>query len=210
MFIALKTNIGINIEKTSASLLVKNTNKGEKQRNHIPTLPLFNFSLRLSYSMRKIAIIIGSLFATVAAMYFAARMIAPGSYPFAEVYELDYKEERVIKAIEGFKRTHPEYSVPNVTIDGKDAGTLSDERSEDPGLWYHFYFYFPDENKIIHTWTRSNFDGGTDFAFVGVNYGLELGNWKRINDEFCLSENRRYEKKFEAYILEPIKNELKH
>lgn len=76
---------------------------------------------------------------------------------------------------------------------------LADERK---GHWYSFYFYYPDKNVIIHTWTRSTFEGTSQFAFVGVNEGLTLGNWLEPNSERT--------KEFEKRILTKIKVKLEN
>ena len=134
--------------------------------------------------------------------------IAPGSYPYAETYELNSSEEQVKTAINKFKQEHPEYVVPKVTIDGKAAWDLIDEQSKDPNHWYIVYFYFPEENKIILTWTRPTEKGKTTFAFVSINEGLTLGNWKMINKDFTRSGNKEEKKKFEERILNKILENL--
>lgn len=133
---------------------------------------------------------------------------APGSYPYAETYELNYSEEEVKTAINKFKQEHSEYIVPKVTIDGKATWDLIDEQSKDPNHWYIVYFYYPEEKQIILTWTRPSEKGKTAFAFVSINEGLTLGNWKEINKDFSRSENKEEKKKFEERILNKIKEKL--
>jgi hypothetical protein len=139
---------------------------------------------------------------------FTSCNFAPGSYPYAETYELNYSEEEVKTAINKFKQEHSEYIVPKVTVDGVASWDLIDEQSKEPNHWYGVYFYYKNENKIIYTWTRSAEKGKTTFAFVSINNGLILGNWKRINKDFSRSENEKEKKKFEERILNKIKARL--
>lgn len=134
--------------------------------------------------------------------------LASGSYPYAETYELNYSEEEVKTAINKFKHENSEYMVPKVTVDGKATWDLIDEQSKEPDHWYIVYFYYPKENKIILTWTRPAEKGKTTFAFVSINEGLILGNWKEINKDFSRSENKEEMKKFEERILNKIKEQL--
>jgi hypothetical protein len=122
----------------------------------------------------------------------------PGSNPYAEEYELNFSETELHTAIDKFKQEYPEYIVPGVTINHQDAGNLVDEPNSH---WYNFYFYYKDENKILHTWTRPIGKNKTTFSLIGINDGLELGNWKEINKE----EKRKFEKR----ILNKIKANLK-
>ncbi|MBK8712291.1 MAG: hypothetical protein IPL97_10535 [Niastella sp.] len=128
---------------------------------------------------------------------------APGSYPYAEEYEINVNESDLIEAIQNFKKDNPQYIVPEQT-------QLNDGRNNEAGqnYWYHIYFYNQDENKIIKCWTRPIDKGKTTFAFIGINQGLELGNWKMINKDFSRSENKEVKKKFEERILNKIKEKL--
>lgn len=128
---------------------------------------------------------------------------APGSYPYREEYELNVPEATLIEAIQEFKKENPQYVVPGQT-------QLTDGRNNEAGqaYWYHIYFYYKDENRIVKCWTRPSGKGKTTFAFIGINQGLELGNWKDINKDFNLSENKEEKNKFEELILNKIKEKL--
>lgn len=126
---------------------------------------------------------------------------APGSYPYAETYEIKVDEITLIEAIQNFKRDNPQYIVPL-------QAQLKDEYGGDRKLWYFVYFYYPQENKILCTWVRSANKGNTTFAFVGINQGLVLGNWKIINKDLSRSENKKVKKEFEERILNKIKDKL--
>ena len=157
---------------------------------------------------KKIIILFLSLSFFVGLVVWFGYNFAPGSYPYAETYELDSSEEEVKSAINKFKQEHPEYIVPKVTISNQDSCDLSDGQSKEPGYWYFVYFYYPQENQIICTWTRPNGKNKTTFAFVSINDGLNLGNWKDINKDFSYSENKIEKKKFEERILNKIKERL--
>ena len=139
-------------------------------------------------------------------LYQFARMIAPGSYPFAEVYTIDAPEEKVLNAIKEFKTTHPEFIVPNVTINKGGSFNLSEsEGRKENSFWNFNYFYYKKDNQIVFTWTRRSLENNkTEFAFVGLNDGLDLGNWQNVNDDFGYLENRNVKAKFERLILVPV------
>jgi len=151
----------------------------------------------------------GLILVAIFGIYKLARMFASGSYPFAEIYELNYSEDKVIKAVEQFKIQHSDMIAPKVTIENKGSYDLKDsEGRTGNSYWYKIYFYYPKENQIIFTWTRPNGNGKTSFAFVSVNNGLDIGHWKEINDDFGFVENRRIKKDFEEGILKPIEKIL--
>jgi hypothetical protein len=128
---------------------------------------------------------------------------APGSYPYAEVYNINVDESDLIAAIDDFKRDNPQHILPNEVqlVDGRN-----NEQGQD--YWYHIYFYDKHENQIIKCWTRPNGQGNSNFAFVGINQGLKIGNWKMINKDFSHSENKEEKRKFEENFLNKIKAKL--
>jgi hypothetical protein len=126
---------------------------------------------------------------------------APGSYPYAEEYEINVPESTLIKAINDFKENNPQYIVPNRML-------LIDGRTDEKDHWYHIYFYYPEENQIVYGWTRPSGKNITTFAFVSINNSLTLGNWKDINKDFSDSENKVQKNKFEERILNKIKGNL--
>lgn len=140
--------------------------------------------------------------------YKLAGSFAPGSYPYAEHYELDYPEEKVIAAINRLKMTDQSLIVPKVTIQGNGQWDLNDGKEKETEHWYSFYFYNREKNQIWFTWTRSSGRNKTTFAFVAVNDGLDLGNWKDINKDFGFFENRKIKKSFEEIILKRVKANL--
>ncbi|MBG6063163.1 hypothetical protein IWX83_002973 [Flavobacterium sp. CG_9.1] len=121
---------------------------------------------------------------------------APGSYPYAEVYEFDVSEKVLIKAVEDFKSNNPKYVLSN-------QERFIDGRRNKNDHWYHIWFYYPDENKIVKSWIRDN-----KIAFVGIGDGMDLSNYKEINKDFSWSENKEEKEKFEKEILNMIKKKL--
>jgi hypothetical protein len=160
-------------------------------------------------SIKVLLIVLVSIGAGLGGLYWLATLFSPGSYANAEQYKINFSEKRVKEAIVIFKTENPAYNVPAVTIQKQPALDLVDHQSANPGYWFSVYFYDKNENKIFHCWTRKghNFDE-TTFAFDAVNDGLDLGNWKDINDDPGYSENKRLKRKFEKEILEPIQNIL--
>lgn len=158
--------------------------------------------------MKIFMVFIKSVLVVILLSKITACNFAPGSYPYAEEYELNYSEEQVKTAINKFKQEHSEYLVPKVTINNQGSWDLIDEPTEDPAHWYKFYFYYKSENRIIFTWTRPAGKNKTTFAFVSINDGLNLGSWKDINKDFSRSENKEEKKKFEERILNKVKEKL--
>ncbi|WP_264536245.1 hypothetical protein [Flavobacterium sp. N1736] len=128
---------------------------------------------------------------------FASCNFASGSYPYAEVYEFDVPEDKLIGAVSEFKINNPDFIVP------ENIGLVDGRSKDKTDHWYHIWFYYKKENQIIYTWIRGN-----EFAFIAVNEGTELGNWKDINKDFNCSENKEEKKKFEERILSKIKEKL--
>ena len=159
---------------------------------------------------KKIFIGLLGLTLSIFLFYQLGKSFSPGSYPYAEIYEIKNSEMKVNEAIKTFKNLNPEYIVPEVNINNKGSFNLAEsEGRKDNSQWNFNYFFYKNENEIIFTWTRTNSNGNTDFAFVGVNKSLTLGNWKDINNDFGFFENRKEKEKFENRILKPIKNLIK-
>jgi hypothetical protein len=127
--------------------------------------------------------------------------IAPGSYPYAERYEINCSESDLILAVEKFKIDNPEFNLPVKT-------QLKDGRRDDNDHWYHVYFFYEKENVIFKTWIRRNGEKSTVLAFVAINDGLILGNWMYINKDFSKGENKIQKEKFERLIFEEVKKRI--
>jgi len=148
--------------------------------------------------MKKIILIvsIAIIAAVVGVLVCLGPKISAGSYPYAEEYEFNMDEASLIKRIQIFKEKHPEYNVPSPEI--------VDGRRNASDQWYHIYFYYSGENKIVKTWVRSEGPHKSTFAFVAINTGLNLGNWKFINEDFASKENREEKRKFKERILDSL------
>lgn len=152
-----------------------------------------------SLIMRKIE---STIFVLISILIFSCMSCGfdPGSYPYAEKYEISCSESDLANIIEIFKEENPEYRVPTQT-------QLKDGRRNDNDHWYHIYFYYAKENEIVKTWIRKSSKGKTTFALVAINDGLTLGNWKDINKDYSKKENRLQKEKFEHLILKEIKKQ---
>jgi hypothetical protein len=157
---------------------------------------------------RKVILVVGLILLGIFLIYRFAIEFAPGSYPYAETYELNAPETEVINTINQFKTDHPELYTPKVQIQNNGQFDLNDGRNDSSDLWYSIYFYYPKENQIVYTWARSEGKQKTTFAFVAVNSSLTLGNWKRINKDFSSNENKKLKEQFEERILDSIKQRL--
>jgi len=125
--------------------------------------------------------------------------IAAGSYPYTEIYEINSKESDLAEKIKVFKEQNSVFEVP------KQVGLIDGRSDDEDDLWYHVYFYLSDSDEIINTWIRSSGENTTFFGLVSVNEGLELGNWKTINDDLSDEEDRLIKDKFEKLILNKLK-----
>ena len=157
---------------------------------------------------QKRLIIIATVLTGLFFIYKLADIFAPGSYPYAEHYELNYPEDKVIEAIIKLKTSDSKLLVPKVTIQGGGQLDLNDGKEKETDHWYKFYFYNKEKNEILFTWTRPAGKNTTTFAFVSINEGLDIGHWKNINDDFVFFENKKIKKHFEETILEKIKGNL--
>jgi hypothetical protein len=155
----------------------------------------------------KIKIIKVTLAAIILIKVMACNLSA-GSYPYAEIYTLNYPEEKVKNAVAKFKEANPEYIVPKVKINGQGNWELKDEKPNESNNLTMFYFYYAKENQIILTWIRAKGNNKTTFAFVSINDGLNIGNWKEINKDFNSIEDLEEKTKFEKRILRKIEESI--
>ncbi|ADB39207.1 hypothetical protein Slin_3196 [Spirosoma linguale DSM 74] len=134
--------------------------------------------------------------------YKIAGKFAPGSYPYAERYEIKASEKSLIQATNKFKAKHPDI-VP------ADSIGLVDGRSASPDdYWYHVYFYYPKEDQLLTTWIRASDKTHSTFAFTAVSQGTGLGKWRLINKDLDSNENRLQKHQFEQRILKEITKNL--
>lgn len=134
-------------------------------------------------------------------MYLGAWIIAPGSYPRAEIYEFNISEDSLLTIIDEWKKENPDYNIKEVAVlDKKDR------------YWNYRYFYYPDKNLKLMTYIRGGLTESdpTHFAFVSTSPGLSLGNWTDVNDSFWWWNNSPEKDEFESRILNPIREKLKN
>lgn len=86
--------------------------------------------------------------------------MAPGSYPFADVYEMRASENDVIAKIKQFKTNDPAMVNPNF---------MTSEGRRDSSYWYYVYYYFEDKGETPLTWTPPAENGNTELALVSVH-----------------------------------------
>ncbi|MFT7072124.1 MAG: hypothetical protein ACJAX3_001098 [Patiriisocius sp.] len=135
--------------------------------------------------------------------------MSPGSYGRAEVYEFEIPEENLIKIIKEFKSDNSELDISSEDkLSSGKFPILRDGKEDSSNHWYKFYFYYPDKNQIIFTWTRAKSKMTSSFGFVRVNEGLNLGNWKDVNNNFLWWKNTPMKNEFEERILKKIKEKL--
>ena len=145
---------------------------------------------------------------SICLLYWLRQELSAGSYPNAEKYTFSDNEQAVKNAINEFKQNNKEYIIPKVSINNQGSLDLLDEPKGDPPHWFGFYFYYKNENKIVFTVIRAAGKNKTEFFFVATNKGLNIGDWKDINNDFSSHENKIEKEKFEKEILKGIQNEL--
>ena len=132
--------------------------------------------------------------------YEFANLFAPGSYPYAEKYELNIRDSELVRKIIRLKINNPELIVPVST-------GLRDGKTSNNNLWYHVYFYYPADNEIVYTWVRSASPTKSVLALVSVCEGTDIysNKWKDINKDFTASENVKQKRKFKEKIISKLK-----
>lgn len=130
---------------------------------------------------------------TASILVFTSCNFAPGSYPYAEIYEFEVSEDVLINAVVSFKKENPEYNLPN-------QERFEDGRRNEKDNWYHIWFYYSKDNKIVKCWIRRN-----KVALVGLGDGLNLDNYMEVNKDFSRKENKVQKEKFEKLILNRLK-----
>lgn len=113
----------------------------------------------------------------------SACQFSPGSYPYAEKYDIVANENELTKAIASFKELNPQYQVPlNLS--------LYDGRRNESDHWYHIYFYMNDENRVFKCWLRQKDAETTIFAFIAIYQVKPNGGWEYLNKDFSRKKIR--------------------
>lgn len=126
-------------------------------------------------------------------------MFSPGTDVNAEVYDVEIKNTLLIQKMLFFKKIRKEYSVP------KGIG-LEDGVSEGNNGKFYIYFYYKPENQIVIISVAPNIEdkNKSKVAFIAINQGLDLGNWKEINYDFDSEESKKEKEKFEERIFKSL------
>jgi hypothetical protein len=160
--------------------------------------------MNMIYQEMKKVIIIIIVIGLIGFVFWFGYNLSPGIYPYAEYYEVEISQEKLIETIKLFKHENPQYNVPLAGLKDWDLDTLVHR--------YHFYFYYPNENQIIHCFVRPAGINKTTFAFDAIRNGLSFsngGDWQDINKDFSRSESKEQKKMFEERILNRIKDMIK-
>jgi len=161
------------------------------------------------YRKKKIALWILIVMTSMLVIYYLGWSFAPGSYARAEIYELEVSEETLLRIIESVKNENPSIRLKEkVGISENNKFYLREGRQDENDFWYSIYFFYPEKTQIVKTWTRPKTKTTTNFAFVGINQGLILGNWKDVNESFLWWKNRPAKNEFEDRILKRIKEKI--
>ena len=148
--------------------------------------------------------------ALMIAIYYLGWSFAPGSYARAKIYEIEVSEETLIQIIDVVKKENPSLILNKKvrTSENNKEFYLKEGRRGNNDFWYSIYFYYPDKQQIVITWTRPKTKTTTSFAFVGINQGLTLGNIKDANGSFFWWKNQPLTNEFEKRILSKIEMEI--
>jgi len=158
---------------------------------------------------RKIGFWFLIVIALMIAIYYLGWSFAPRSYARAEIYEIEVPEKTLIQIIDIVKNENPSLILnEKVRISENNEFYLKEGRRDNKDFWYSIYFYYPDRQRIAKTWTRPKTKTTTSFAFVGINQGLTLGNWKDANESFFWWKNRSLKNEFEKRIFSKIEMKI--
>ena len=143
-----------------------------------------------------------------------------GSYPYAETWDLQANEARLIEIIKEIKDEHPELLPPEETSSTTDTGSY----------WCYINFYYADTKELVHTWLREDWNPQiTTLAFTNTSFyhkkinptidslSIKLGidtsshpenaitiESRTINRDYGYFANKNEIKKFEKLILDRI------
>ena len=122
---------------------------------------------------------------------------ASGSYSYAELYRYNVSADTLSNKLKSLKEKDTTLMPPAILH-------LMDGKRDSSDYWYRIYFYNKKKNEIIFTWVREEGSQTANLAFVGVNEGVRLGNWKYINKDYSETENNNKKEEFKNLILSGI------
>ncbi|MEP2025581.1 hypothetical protein [Reichenbachiella sp.] len=122
---------------------------------------------------------------------------SPGSYPYAERYEIDMSEDELIDRLKTHKELHPELKLP--------AGVnMKDGKRNNVDHWHHFYFYRKESDQVVKTWVRRIDEERSTFALVALFDRSFQHGLKFFNKDFDDEENEILINRFEEELLTNI------
>lgn len=120
---------------------------------------------------------------------------APGSYPYAERYNVNLPDLELINRIISFKKTHPIY--------GKKIQFYKDGRLNQNSHWFRFYFEEKSTKKLFQLLIRNGITNNTSIIlFPSVHIPGE--GWKRINKDFKSVQNESLIEIVESRIIHQL------
>jgi hypothetical protein len=127
--------------------------------------------------------------------YLFSWFMSPGSYSRAEVYTFNLSKDSLLLLIDEFRLETP-------SCNNDEISSLNHEdRHRD-----FRYFYYSDKDLKIMTYVRGSYPA--KFGFIRTSPGLDLGNWKNVNDSFWWWKNIDEKEEFEKRIVNPIRNKI--
>ncbi len=124
-----------------------------------------------------------------------------GSYPNAEIFEIELPKEKVIDRIDNIK-TNTGLQVPPFEWAGKET-FLKDKKLNNG--YVIFYIFIKENKQIIYFYVREDGFYKTKIGLVSVQNGLSLGNWKDVNKNLSEEENKKIKELFKEKIISKIK-----
>lgn len=148
----------------------------------------------------KAAIISGIIIICVLTVIYIGYNIAPGMDPYSEKYEFNVPSNQLIEKVEKFKDENKEYKLSQIDLPDHYDTNSSVVR------YYHIYIYYKKENQILHFWIANDLENKSKsyLNFVGINDGLQLGRWKKINHDYSENESAKLINQFEEKILKKL------
>jgi hypothetical protein len=85
---------------------------------------------------------------TIFCFYKLGRLFSPGSFPYAEVYEMDISSPLLIGNIKKFRKNNPTFDISSKT-------GLTDNFIGEGNDWIMCYFYYEKKSNCCHMGKRS-------------------------------------------------------
>ena len=171
---------------------------------------------------KKIFIGLLGLTLSIFLFYQLGKSFSPGSYPYAESWDLKANESEVIQIITEIKQEHPELIPP-----GETPSTIEKDS------WYFINFYYADTKEIVHTLLSDINSKMSTISFtstaiinkkrkpiidsLSIKLNIDTSSLaedsiivesRTINRDYGYFANKREIIKFEELILDKIKEKI--